>query len=178
MSTFIMTPTNVDDYNWIFRNPITQQWTIPIMTFNPLISNPYFYEVDPLNSDVKYQNRTIDYFHTRLTEKWLYKEALYKSLLKYFMIKKKDDKGSITLISDPTKISESNISDDDAKHVFKYIEKFFITRRFVEKVLREYITRSHVKWYDLYSNSSTLKDLFRHKLKKIIVKTIYSLNKK
>lgn len=177
MSTFLITPTNIDDYDWIFKNPITNKWTIPIMNFNPFIANPYLYELDPLNNDAKYQNKTIDYFETKLTEKWLHRKSFYGGLLKYFVIKKKGDKGSITLISNPDKISESNISDDDYKHVLRYIEKFFITRRFVEKVLREYVRVSHIKWYDLYSNTDTLKNLFRHKLKKLIIKTIYELSK-
>lgn len=175
MSTFLITPTNIDDYDWIFKNPVTGQWTIPVMDFNPLVLNPFYYEIDPLNSDLQYQNRTIDYFYTKLTEKWLYKDSLFRSLLKYFHVSKKNDKGTITLISDPDKISESNILEDDYKHVLKYIEKFFITRRFVEKVLREYISVTHIKWYDLYNNGDTLKDLFRHKLKKIIIRTIYAV---
>ena len=36
MSSFLITPTNIDDYDWIFRNPITGKWTIPVMNFNPL----------------------------------------------------------------------------------------------------------------------------------------------
>ncbi len=176
MSTFIMTPTNIDDYDWILRDPITGKWTIPTLTFNPLILNPYYYELDPLNSNPAYQKKTIDYFHTKLTEKWLYKEPIYRSLLKYFKISKKGEEGKVILVSDLDKISESNVPKDDYKHVLKYIEKFFINRRFVEKVLREYVAVTHIKWYDLYNNTDTLKDLFRHKLKKLIIKTIYALS--
>ena len=32
-----------------------------------------------------------------------------------------------------------------------------------------------IKWYDLYNNTSTLKDLFAHKLKKLIISTIYEM---
>jgi hypothetical protein len=175
MSTMLITPTNIDDYDWIFRNPVTGKWTIPVLEFNPLIPNPFYLELDPLNSDPRYHNRTIDYFHTKLTEKWLYKDPMFKSLLKYFHVSKKGDKGGVSLITDPEKLSKEKLSDDEEKYVLRYIEKFFITRRFVEKVLREYVAVTHIKWYDLYSNTDTLKDLFRHKLKKMIVKTIYSM---
>jgi hypothetical protein len=177
MSTLLITPTNIDDYDWIFKNPVSGKWTIPVLEFNPLIFNPFYLEIDPLNVDPRYQNRTIDYFHTKLTEKWLYRDPMFRSLLKYFHVTKKGDKGTVTLISDPEKVSKEKLTEDEEKYIFKYIEKFFITKRFVEKVLREYVAVAHVKWYDLYSNSDTLKDLFRHKLKKIIVKTIYSIEK-
>lgn len=177
MSTFIVTPTNIDDYDWILKNPITGKWAIPVLTYDLSITNPWFYDIDPLNSDRRYQDRTIDYFYTKLTERWLYKDPLFKSLLRYFKINKSKDKGEVTLISDPEKTVESNVKEDDKKHVFKYIEKYFINRRFVEKVLREYVAVTHIKWYDLYNNTDSLKDLFNHKLKKLIKKTIYASSK-
>lgn len=179
MATFYLTPTNIDDLYFTLRDPITGRWTIPVLTFNPILKSPYYGEIDVLNTDPQYQNKVIDYFCTKLTEKWLFKDPIYKSLLKYFKISKSKEAGEVTLISDPDKISESNIShEDDNKYVFKYIEKYFITRRFCEKVLREYVATTRIKWYDLFHNSDTIKDLFRHKLKKLIVKTIYQLSKK
>lgn len=176
MSTFIYTPTNVDDYDWLFRNPANGKWTIPKLVFNPLVVNPY-YQVDPLNEDVGYQNKVIDHFYTRLTEKWLYSDPTFKGLLKYFKVKKNGEKGSVMLISKPSDASESNVSEDDKKHVFRYIEKYFITERFVSKIIREYVSTTRIKWYDLYNNSRTVKDLLRHKLKKQIISTIYKLEK-
>ncbi len=34
MSEFIVTPTNVDLLESLFRNPLTGKWTIPFLTFN------------------------------------------------------------------------------------------------------------------------------------------------
>lgn len=177
MSTFIVTPTNIDYLYSLFRNPITGKWEIPILTFNPRIINPFLGEIDPLNEDRRYQDRVVDHFYTRLTERWLYRDPLFKSLLKYFKVDKKGDHGTVSLISDPDKIKESNISPDDNRYVFKYIEKYFITRRFVEKVLRQYVNTTRIKWYDLFNNSDTVKDLLRHKLKKMIIRTIYEVSK-
>src|SRR5579872_5579346 len=112
MTTMLITPTNIDDYDWIFKNPITGKWTIPVLEFNPLIVNPFYYEIDPLNVDPQYQNQTIDYFRTKLTEKWLYHNPLFKSLLKYFHVTKKGDKGSVTLITDPEKVSKEKLTED------------------------------------------------------------------
>jgi hypothetical protein len=175
--SFILSPTNIEDYDWIFKNPRTDVWTIPVLTFNSSLLSPYVYEIDPLNNDINYQSRTIDYFLTKLTEKWLHKKQFYNPLLKYFTVTKSGDKGTVTLISNPEKISDKEMTGDDYKYVLMYIEKFFLKRRFVEKSLRTYINASHMKWYDLYSNSDIVKKLFRHKLKKLIIKTIYALEK-
>lgn len=175
MSEFIITPTNVDFLESIFRNPITGRWTIPILTFNTKYVNPYFGEIDPLNDDPRYQKQVIDNFYTRLTEKWLYKEPIFRSLMKYFNVEKNGEEGQISLISDPDKISEIKTDEKYRNYVFQYIEKYFITKRFIDRILRQYVNTTHIKWYDLFHNTDTLKDLFAHKLKKLIISTIYEL---
>uniref|UniRef100_A0A6C0CCP6 Uncharacterized protein n=1 Tax=viral metagenome TaxID=1070528 RepID=A0A6C0CCP6_9ZZZZ len=178
MSSFIIkSRADLDDLNWIVRNPITKSIDVPILLFNPAFTNPFYSEVDLLNDDRMYQARVIDHFYTRLTEKWLYKKPIYRKLLKYFQVKKSGDEGKVQLISDPDNVSKSNISSEDSKYVFKYIEKYFVSRRFVEKVLREYVATTRIKWYDLFNNSDTLVDLLAHKLKKLIISTIYEAQK-
>jgi len=127
--SFVLTPTNIDDLYFTLRDPITGKWTIPILTFNPVITSPYYDEVDILNDDPIYQNKVIDYFCTKLTEKWLFKDPIYKSLLKYFKVSKTDGKGTIELISNSDNANH-DIDKDDHKFIFKYIEKYFVTRRF------------------------------------------------
>ena len=178
MSEFIITPTNLDLLESIFRNPNTGRWTIPILTFNTRYINPYYGEVDPLNQDSRYQKRVIEHFYMRLAEKWLYKDPVFKKLLKYFKVEEKGDEGKVSLIDDVDKASKKNINEKYSKHIFKYIEKFFITKRFVDKVLRQYVRLSGIKWYDLLNNTDTIKDLFAHKLKKLIATTIYELEEK
>lgn len=179
MSTFIMTPTNVDYLESLFRDPVTGKWYIPVLTFDTRIVNPYYREADPLNDDPSYQARVVNHFYTRLTEKWLYKEPMFRSLLKYFQVEKSGNKGTVSLVANEDRLSDiKNFSEEDIMHIFKYIEKYFITERFVKKVLKEYISVTHAKWYDLFNNTDTLKDLFRHKLKKLIISTIYELQTK
>lgn len=175
MSDFLITPTNVDFLESIFKNPITGRWNIPILTFNTKYINPYFGEVDPLNEDPVYQKSVVDHFYMRLTEKWLYKASAFRKLLKYFRVEKNGEEGKVSMIADPDKISETPIDEQYHKHVFKYIEKFFITKRLIDRILRQYIGTTHIKWYDLFHNTDTLKDLFAHKLKKLIISTIYEL---
>ena len=175
MSEFIITPTNVDFLESLFRNPVTGRWMIPILTFNTGFINPYYGEIDPLNDDPNYRKSVIDNFYLRLKEKWLYKEPIYRSLLKYFIVKENGEQGTVSLVDDPDKVSSSNINEKYKNHIYKYIEKYFISKHLIRKILEQYVNTTHIKWYDLFHNIDTLKNLFAHKLKKLIISTIYEL---
>ena len=178
MTEFIMTPTNIDLLDSVFRNPYTNKWVIPVLTFNTNYVNPYYGEIDPLNNDPKYQREVVNHFYTRLTEKWLYKEPVFRNLLKFFRIETKNNEGKVYLISDLDNVTKTNDNDKYRKYIYKYIEKYFIKKRFIDKILRRYVKLTHIKWYDLYNNTDALKKLFAHKLKKLISTTIYELQEK
>lgn len=178
MTEFIMTPTNIDYLQSIIRNPMTGRWTLPNLTFNINYSNPYYNEIDVLNDDPRYQEKIIDHFYFRLTEKWLFKDAIFNSLLKYFNADTSGTEGKISIISNPDQKNYSDINLKFKKYIFKFIEKYFITKHFVDKVLRQYIKNTHLKWYDLFNNIDNIKNLFNHKLKRLIVKTIYQIQDK
>ncbi len=177
MSNFIITPTNPDLLNFLIRDPITGLWTVPVMTFNINTINPYYGEIDPLNEDSRYQNNVIKHFHMRLVEKWLYKDPVFRNLLKYFKVDKNGDEVKVTLIPNIDNLSTTAVDKATRKFIFRYIEKVFITKKFVDKTLRQYINSDprRIKWYDLFNNIDILKELFAHKLKKIIISTIYKL---
>lgn len=175
MTQFTITPTYIDFLNPIYRNPLTGKWTMPILKFNTSYINPIYGEIDPLNEDVNYHKKVIQQFYMRLKEKWLYKEPVFEKLLKYLKVDKKGDEVKVSLISDINKASEQKWDKNMRKYMFRYIEKIFVTKKFVKKVLKEYVKRTNIKWYDLFYNTDTLKDLFAHKLKKNIVRTIYDL---
>lgn len=171
-----MTPTNVEYIESLFRNPLTGQWFIPILTYDVTSKHPYFSESEPLNNDPIYQDKVIENIYMRLIEKWLFKDPRYLSLLKYFRVENNDNEGKISLIDDPDKVLDiSKMTKIDRMHVFKYIEKYFITKRLISKILRSYVNTTHIKWYDLFNNIDTVKDLIRHKLKRLIITTIYEL---
>lgn len=175
MSAFINTPPNLDLLDTVLRDPYSKKWTIPVLTFNTKYVNPYYGEIDPLNEDPRYQKSVIKHFYLRLREKWLYNDPKFIRLLKYFEVKKNGDKGTVKLI-DNIENTNRNIDKIDQKYIFNYIEKYFVSKRFVDRVLREYVGITHIKWYDLFYNTDTLKDLFAHKLKKLITTTIYELS--
>lgn len=178
MSTFYVTPTNTDFLNPIYFDNLTGKWTIPIISFDAHRINPYFGEIDPLNEDKAYQQSVIDNFYMRLKEKWLYHKSIFRKLLKYFRVEKKDGSGHISIVPRMTDVSENNISKEDRRHAFRYIEKVFLSRKFVAKVLRQYVAVARIKWYDLFYDVENVRELFAHKLKKLILSTIYKLEDK
>lgn len=173
---FILTPNDLAYFNSMFRNPVTGRWTIPTMMFNTQYASPYFNHSDPLNNDPAYQKTVIDNIYVRLTEKWLYKDPVFLSLLKYFDVTIDGNQGSIRLIDDPDNItSKSNMK--YSRHILKYINEYFVTKHFVSKILKQFVKLNDVKWYDLFEYSDILKSLFAKQLKKTIVSTIYQLQK-
>ena len=160
---------------YMFQDPKTGAWRAPIYTFPIATLTPY--EPEPLHNDPIYQNRVIDSIHLSLTEKWLHSYPLFNKIFKYFKVERSGTKGTVSLIDNPDKPNE-NIKEEDKKFIFMFVEKHYLTRKFVKRVLREYVITSHVKWYDLFNNKDTLKELFAHKLKKAIVVSIYVTNDK
>ena len=139
MSDFIMTPTNIDYLETIFRDPITGRWSIPLLTFNLSNRNPFYFDIDPLNDDPNYRRNVVNHFYTRLTEKWLYKAPIFKKLLKYFKVEKNGETGKVSLIDDPDKTVDIKINNEYKNYIFRYIEKVFITKKLVNKILKEYV---------------------------------------
>jgi hypothetical protein len=161
---------NLIDDTLLF-DPVTGRYVVPLYRFD-FGMRPFMDDGGPLNRDPRYQKEVIRNIYHRLTEKWLYSDPMYKSLLKYFKVEKKGSDGVVTMITDPDNINKAP-GKDTRDHVFKYIEKYIITRRFVEKVLLEYITMTRLRWYDIYSNIDSVKDLLVNKLKKTIIRAIY-----
>lgn len=174
MSTFIMTPT-YDVIDAIVRNPVTSTWTLPLLTFNTSIRNPLYGYRDPLNEDPSYQNKVVKNFYLRLTEKWLYKDRAFRKLLQYFKVDEANGEGKVGLITDSKAKVDDVLQKKYKKYIFSYIEKLFISKSFVRRVLTDYITKTGAKWYDLFNNTGTVKKLLAHKLRRKIAKTMYKL---
>ncbi|QGR53994.1 hypothetical protein [Moumouvirus maliensis] len=172
MDTFILTPTNSKYLDFMLKDPITGNLIAPIMNFNLDNLNPFQTDLYFLNSDYKYQEKITNYIYTSLTEKWLYKEKVFSDLLKYFKVTKHKTYGTVCLINKFPDEINTNINNKYKNFIFKYIEKFFITPNFVQKVLQKYVENSGIKWYDICSNKNIIKALFAHKLKKIFINII------
>jgi hypothetical protein len=172
---FSLTPTYIDMLGPIYRNPKTGYWMVPVLTFEEGFI-PFYIERDVLNEDPNYHKNVVRYFYLQLTEKWLYHDPIFFELTKYFRLDKEDGKIRVSLVTDPNRLSPQ-ASQTERNYVLKYIEKFFVTKKLVEHVLRKYVARHHVKWYDLFYNKDRIKREIAHKLQKIIVQTIQDLQR-
>lgn len=170
MTHFTYTPSGVGLYNTIFIDPLTGQWTIPTYTY---VANTNPFNLDVIQTDVHYHKRVVSYFYTKLIEKWLYKDPLYQSLLKYFKVSTNDSIISVSLVDNTDQLTTPQLDKKNQSKVFLYLEKVFITKKWVRKILTAYVNTHQIKWYNLIHNSATIKDLFVRKLETFIVSTIY-----
>lgn len=173
----MITPLNNEYINSSFYDAISGRWSIPVMRFN-LGYSPWYKESDPLNDDKKYQRSVSDSFYLRLVEKWLYEKSSFNKLLKYFVITADGNDGKVSLISDPDNINKSELNKKYKKYIFRYIEKYFISKKFIYKILKQFVNKYNLKWYDLFQNKEDVRDFIIKKLEKFIVSNIYESSTK
>lgn len=134
-----------------FHNPYTRTWIIPKM---PIIIENYTI----LNDDLSYRDNMINYFYVLAKEKWLFKEHIFHNLFKYFKVTKNNV--IISKVKVKTKYTEAQ-----QKQILKYIDKYFITKKFIEEVLVTLIALYQFNWYDLISNKKLVIKALDNQLK-------------
>lgn len=166
-ATLINSPTSISIIEKRFIDPITGIWTLPTYQFT-------YEDPHPLNRDKDYVKSVIKHFKTRLIEKWLYNDPIFRKLLKFFRVKEnKDGKGGqVTLISDIDHPEKTSTNIQHKKVIFDYICEFFINKEFVKKTLNKYVKTSKVNWFDLFTDSANLKQMFYVTLRRLIENTI------
>lgn len=131
-----------------------------------------FYE--NLNADPKIHTRLTKYFYYKLLDKWLYEDLI--DILNYFKIKD----GKVSLIDnlkeyDPTSVDKD--SDENIQKKIDFIEKFFLTKNMMYKILSEYVKGSETGWIDLPKNDFFIKQVVEDKLIKKLKQLISEKNK-
>lgn len=169
----LLTPTDVNLLNNVFRDPVTGLIVFPTWSYNLNDSDS-----DYVNDDPKYQAKMIEHIRIRLKEKWLYNDPVFRKLLRYFDAKKVNDECKVQMITDVDKPNSTKLDSDVRRCVFRYIEKLFISKKFVEKTLRQYVLSRRVKWYDLLEMSDELKQRFADKLERQILTCLYNTDDK
>jgi hypothetical protein len=176
MSSLILTPTSIDYLDYVVKDYVTGKLYFPTLTFNTMYNAPFYVERDPLNNDSSYHRDIIATFYLRLVDKWLYNDREFEKLCRFFSVDVNDKEGKVELNKKVDK--ETEIDEKHKKYVLRYIEKYFISRKFVEKVIRQYVKKTNIKWYDLLSNSILVREYIAHKLKKLIIHTIEAINER
>ena len=175
MADLLALPSTMSDFDNMFIDQETGKLKLPRLIVS-LLETPMYYQ--DLNKSADVQRRITKYFHTKAQDKWLYNDASYESLLKYFVVTKSNKEITVDLIKSMKDATEKKWTDDERKYIFQFIEKYFLTKKFVYKVLRDYVKATNVNWYDLYTNSHVIKSHIRHKLKSKIEKVIYELQRR
>jgi hypothetical protein len=137
------------------------------------VYSPRFLEYEDLNYDSDVREKLIKYFIKRATEKWL--ERDFNKLLGYLVVKKKDGRLVVDLISSLKDYSEDQYKNDkpeDLQAKKEFIAKYFLTRKLVNHVLKEYVMMKGVNWYDLKMYRKGVRDALKHKLKKRLKKAV------
>jgi hypothetical protein len=137
-----------------------------------VLPNNYFYD---MSNDPEARKRITKYFHTKTVDKWLYNYTEFEDLLKYFKVEKSKDGFKVDLVRNLDDAKYRSLDDEQKKAVFRYIEKYFVTKIFIYKTLKHYVEKSKgaVKWYDLVNNSSSVRSMIRHRLRRLIKNTVH-----
>jgi hypothetical protein len=128
------------------------------------------------------QKRAVKYFYIKTIDKWLYNDDEFECLLKYFKVKKADGEAHISLMtsSELSKRHDDHVQldDEDKNLVFQFIEVFFVNKKMIYSILKNFVKDNYITWLDLYHNSTVIKGVIRHKLKKRIIRTIFEIDHK
>lgn len=154
-------PITITSHN--FGNPY-------VASLNTTYTQPTIGIYEDINYDPKIQSRIINYFHKLTLDKWLMGDLSY--ILSYFSI---NDKGEVNLIksANPTKNDRGKQGYDknnirDAERIIDFIEKYFLTKSVVRRVLDVYVSKTGDKWVYLHRHKGDIKRLMENKLIKLI----------
>ena len=137
----------------------------------PDIGNPFYSQYvvpikhrSSLDYDDDYHRYLINFFQKK-TIKWLYNNEL--DVFKYFFV----ENGKTRFVKKP---SDMKIKDNDEsiKIKKKYIERVFITKYFIKKVLQRYVKKSLIGWENLKENVIFIKPFLHKRLRNLIKQII------
>ena len=172
MAQIYYTPTNIDYIRDVIYDPMLRTYTIPIMSYDTTSNFP---NSDPVNEDPLYQKRVINNLFLRFREKWLYKDPEFRILLKYFNFERSNGKIRISIINNINDKNTKLPDDKTRKYIFRYIENVFVTKKFFEKSIRQFVKITNLKWYNLFDASDIIKAMLARKMKRLIVTTIFDI---
>lgn len=132
---------------------------------------------DQKNDEKRVLKRLVNYYYSKVIDRWLYHDYGYRELTKYFTIKHDDEGISVRLIRSLDKITNVDYSTSESKSILFFIESFMINKKFIRKVIEEYAKRTSSKWFELYTYDYNIKEFIRHQLKKKIKNTITKMSK-
>lgn len=158
-------------YDQLFKTDKNVHWQVPHLVFNtqyaPILAQDN-------NQSRVFRKDVIRNIYTRLKEKWLYKDPIFRNLLKYFKVTVNDqNRGRVSFIKDPAQPTPVGTNDPYDKQIFRFIEKYLVTRHFISDVIKRYMKKAHIQWTDLLYHTQDLKRIIAEELEYLIVVSIY-----
>lgn len=124
-----------------------------------------------LNKNPRVHKTVAKFFIYKILDRWIYKSM--RELLNFFRI----NADGVTLIGSMAEYRDDEHTRDTeeiTERKIKYMEKYFLTTDIMKKVLKNFVAKSGLNWYDLHreENIPLVKIGVKDKLTKILKETV------
>ena len=151
--------------------------TVPIIpTIGVNYVTPFTGLYSDLNSDHNVQQKIVKYIQMKALDKWLLEDLI--DILNYFKI---DSNGRVDVIDSFDQYNPSTIQKETLDQLEKkidFIERFFLTKSVVNRVLNRIVRESSLQWVKIPKNTFIVRQAIEDKMMKLIKSAIALKNKK
>lgn len=175
MGSLAYTPSHLGSMSGIYRDPHRGKWIIQPLRVHV---GQYAQLYHPLDHDRAYQKEVLRDVKFRLRYKWLDNSRAFLPLLEYFRVEHDGEHRVVRLIRNLQQQSASNVSQDDRKYVWRFIEQVWVTDRTVRKAVEKALRKHRMHWYDVLANSGTIKRALARHLQQLITQTVEKLEQR
>lgn len=122
-----------------------------------------------VNDDPNLRKQITEYFYNKIVKSWsLYH---YKNLLDLIVI----ENNKPTLIKNLNNI-DKNVNNNEEKN--KYLLSKYLTKKILYELLKEFVVKQNLNWWDVKLNQYELRTFIHKKVKKMMEKNIYKHSNK
>ena len=136
-------------------------------TINMTYSRPLVSLYTDLNSDPDTQKRMVRYLHLKALDDWL--QGDLSDILNYFKVYN----GKVDVIKSKSEYNPNNKDSQDViNKKIDFIEKYFLTKRYMVKLVTEFINKTGFQWVDIPKHKFFFKQLLKDEMMKMIKKSL------
>jgi hypothetical protein len=130
-------------------------------------------EYEDLEADPDMRNRVVRWFYTRLKGEWLYEDAEFRSLGRYFIVRGE----KVELVANSEQYNDPSYKNPEEperslKLKLDLIRKHLVSKRRIARVLEKYAKKHSVKWWDLEDKWESIKHALYKELRRKILQSI------
>jgi hypothetical protein len=154
----LATSTNLPNILTNLKQPLVKSIDIPEYTIPNYSSHIYYAPYQDINSDSELRKKMISFFYKKIIKKIEYYTDLYK-----YIIQTKDN---IRLIKNINEYENNDRTFSNAK--MNFLINNFITYDNIKKIIKKFITKNNINWYDLKKYKSSVYDYIHTNIRKYI----------